>query len=98
VPAGARRGGHAHRETEQLLICLHGSFEVAVDDGLRREAFLLSDPRVGLYLPRMIWRELTDFADDSSYYVVASRHYDEADYVRDYEAFQELARDVVANP
>lgn len=91
VPLGARRGGHAHRDTEQLIICLGGGFKVAVDDGSQRTSFSVGDPRFGLYLPRMIWRDLTDFADDSAYYVVSSGLYDESEYIRDYEEFRRQA-------
>lgn len=98
VPAGARRGGHAHRRIEQLVICLSGNFEVAVDDGSRRNAFALGDPRFGLYLPPMVWHELTGFAAGSAYYVISSGRYDEAEYVRDYEEFQRLAGVSSENP
>lgn len=93
VPSDARRGGHAHRRIEQLVTCLSGGFEVAVDDGSRRRAFAMDDPRFALYLPPMIWHDLTDFAADSAYYVLSSGLYDETEYVRDYEEFQRLASD-----
>jgi hypothetical protein len=93
VPEGARRGGHAHRRIEQLVVCLHGGFEVSVDYGSRRAAFALGDPRVGLYLPPMAWHDLTGFAGGSAYYVISSGAYDEAEYIRDYEEFRRLARD-----
>jgi uncharacterized RmlC-like cupin family protein len=97
VPAGARRGGHAHRRIEQLVFCLNGGFEVSVEDGSRRHSFALEDPRFGLYLPPMVWHDLTDFAADSAYYVVSSGRYDEAEYIRDYEEFQELAQKTAAS-
>jgi dTDP-4-dehydrorhamnose 3,5-epimerase-like enzyme len=90
VPAGAQRGGHAHRHIEQLVICLEGAFEVEVEDGSRRGSFTLGDPRFGLYLPPLVWHELTGFAAGSAYYVVSSGGYDEAEYVRDYEQFRRL--------
>lgn len=92
VPAGAKRGGHAHREIEQLVICLNGGFEVAVDDGSHRRTFVMGDPRFALYLPPMAWHDLTGFAADSAYYVVSSGLYDESEYLRDYEEFQRLAQ------
>jgi dTDP-4-dehydrorhamnose 3,5-epimerase-like enzyme len=97
VPAGAQRGGHAHREIEQLVICLRGSFEVAVDDGLQRGSFALDDPRFGLYLPPMTWHDLTEFAPRSAYYVVSSGLYDESEYLRDYGEFQRLTTDAAQN-
>lgn len=87
VPAGARRGGHAHRRIEQLVVCLQGGFEVAVDDGVRRESFSLGDPRFGLYLPPLVWHELTGFTAGSAYYVVSSGRYDESEYIRDHGEF-----------
>jgi hypothetical protein len=99
VPEGAQRGGHAHRDIEQLIICLHGGFEVSVDDGSRRASFALSDPSFGLYLPSMAWHDLTGFAEGSAYYVVSSGRYDETEYVRDYAEFEKLAHNNTAtNP
>lgn len=93
IPAGSRRGGHAHRHIEQLVICLSGAFEIGVDDGSRRASFAMEDPRFGLYLPPLVWHELTGFTAASSYYVVSSGVYDEAEYVRDREEFLGLAAD-----
>lgn len=98
VPAGSRRGGHAHRRIEQVVFCLAGGFEVSVEDGSRRRSFSLADPRFGLYLPPMVWHDLTEFAEGSAYYVVSSGRYDEAEYIRDYEEFQELVERAAAKP
>jgi hypothetical protein len=98
VPAGAQRGGHAHREIEQLVIPLSGGFEVAADDGAQRRAFSLDDPRFGLYLPAMIWHDLAGFRADSAYYVLSSGRYDESEYLRDREEFQRLAQGAPRNP
>jgi uncharacterized RmlC-like cupin family protein len=87
VPSAARRGGHAHRSIEQMVICLSGGFEVSVDDGSRRGVFAIGDPQFGLYLPPMVWHELRGFAADSAYYVASSGRYDEAEYIRDYDEF-----------
>jgi dTDP-4-dehydrorhamnose 3,5-epimerase-like enzyme len=87
VPGGATRGGHAHRECEELLVAMSGSFEVIVDDGDKRDSFRLNRSYVGLYLPPMIWRELVDFSSGSVCMVLASDYYDEADYIRDYDEF-----------
>ncbi|HXF31213.1 MAG TPA: FdtA/QdtA family cupin domain-containing protein [Solirubrobacterales bacterium] len=88
VPEGAARGGHAHRELEQLIVPIGGSFDVIVDDGSERRTFHLDNPHLGLYLPRLIWRELESFSAGSFCLVLASAWYDEADYYRDYDAFQ----------
>lgn len=87
VPEGAARGGHAHRELEQLIVPI-GSFDVIVDDGVERKRITLDKPAVGLLVPRMIWRELENFSAGSFCVVLASAYYDEADYYRDYGDFQ----------
>jgi hypothetical protein len=87
VPGGESRGGHAHRELEQLIIAASGSFDVVVDDGNHRERFFLNRSYVGLYVPRMVWRELENFSSGSVCLVLASHRYDEADYYRDHDEF-----------
>ena len=83
-----RRGGHAHRTLHQLLVAMSGSFDVVVDDGAeRRSASSLNRSYHGLYLPPMIWRELDNFSSGSVCMVLASDHYDEGDYYRDYDEF-----------
>jgi dTDP-4-dehydrorhamnose 3,5-epimerase-like enzyme len=89
VPGGATRGGHAHRQLEQLIVATSGSLEIVVDDGQRRKGVSLNRSYVGLYLPPMTWRELVDFSSGSVCMVLASAHYDEADYIRDYGEFQD---------
>lgn len=88
VPGGADRGGHAHRTLRQLLIALSGSFDVHTDTGSERERFHLNRANTGLYLPPMTWREIDNFSGGSVCLVVASAHFDESDYLRDYEAFR----------
>lgn len=87
VPGGATRGGHAHRDCEELLVAMSGSFEVVLDDGREKKSVRLSRSHLGLYLPPMIWRELIDFSSGSVCMVLASEYYDEADYIRDYGEF-----------
>jgi hypothetical protein len=87
VPVGAVRGGHAHRALEQLILPIGGSFDVVVDDGSKRRRIALDNPRVGLHVPRLIWRELENFTAGSFCVVLASAYYDEADYFRDYDEF-----------
>jgi dTDP-4-dehydrorhamnose 3,5-epimerase-like enzyme len=87
VPGGASRGGHAHRELEQFIIAASGSLDVVVDDGVHRERFFLSRSYYGLYIPRMVWRELDNFSSGSVCLVLASEHYDRADYYYDYDEF-----------
>jgi hypothetical protein len=87
VPGGESRGGHAHRRLEQLVVAAAGSFEVVVDDGTHRESFFLNRSYYGLYVPRMVWRELVDFSSGSVCLVLASRPYEESDYYRDHGEF-----------
>ena len=87
VPGGESRGGHAHRGLEQFIIAASGSLDVLVDDGISRERFFLNRSYYGLYVPRMVWRELDNFSSGSVCLVLASEHYDEADYYRDYGEF-----------
>jgi len=93
VPAGAVRGGHAHRALEQVVVSLMGSFEVILDDGLNRKRVLLNRPHVGLYLPRMIWRELENFSSGGISVVLASKPFDEDDYIRGYDDFLRRKRE-----
>lgn len=88
VPAGAERGGHAHRELQQLIIAVAGSFDVLLDDGHQQKRITLNRPYIGLYVSTMIWRELDNFASGSVCLVLASTPYEESDYFRDYDEFR----------
>lgn len=88
---GVTRGLHAHRRLEQALICLHGSVTIVLDDGSGRTEIRLDDPSKGLYIGVKTWREMKDFSGEAVLLVLASEHYDEADYIRDYARFLELA-------
>lgn len=89
VPAGADRGGHAHKALHQFMIPLSGSFDITLDDGLERKIFHLNRPFLGLYITPMIWRECNNFSSGSVCLVLASEHYDEEDYFRNYGSFLE---------
>ncbi len=91
VPGGAVRGGHAHRQLEQLIVVTSGSLEIILDDGAERRGMRLNRSYVGLYLPPMTWRELVDFSSGSVCLVLASAPYSEDDYIRDYDEFQAVA-------
>lgn len=88
VPGGAERGGHAHRELYQLIIAMSGSFDVILDDGRERKRIHLNRSYFGLYIPKMIWRELDNFSSGSVCMVLASNLYEESDYYRDYGEYQ----------
>lgn len=87
VPGGESRGGHAHRELEQLIVAAAGSFDVIVDDGTETARFHLNRSYYGLYMPRLTWRELGNFSTGSVCLVLASQRYAEDDYYRDYADF-----------
>ena len=92
IPGGEARGGHAHRALEQFIIAASGSFTVELDDGAERKSFYLNRSYYGLYIPPMLWRDLTNFSSGSVALVLASDHYDEADYIREYAAFVDVVR------
>ena len=92
VPGGAERGGHAHKELQQLIVAMSGSFDVVLDDGIRKKRVHLNRSYQGLYLPRMIWRELDNFSSGSVCMVLASQKYNENDYIRKYADFAELKK------
>lgn len=91
VPTGESRGAHAHRTLQQFLICMSGSFDVAVDDGRSRSTLHLNRPWRGLFIPPMIWAAEVNFDPGSICLVLASGLYDEMDYIRDYADFLRLS-------
>lgn len=97
VPEGAVRGGHAHHTLEEAVFCLSGRLEISVRDGAQRRAFLLDDPREGLYLPPLVWYDIGGFAPGTIYLVLTSAGYDEGDYIRDYGQFLEALESAPAD-
>ena len=93
VPGGAERGGHAHKELQQLIITMSGSFDIVLDDGVNKERIHLNRPYFGLYVNTMVWRELDNFSSGSVCMVLASIPYDESDYYRDYGEFTQALKD-----
>ena len=87
VPGGSERGGHAHKNLQQLIIAMSGSFDVLVDDGFEKKRFHLNRSYYGLYIDTMVWRELDNFSSGSVSMVLASNKYTEDDYIRDYQEF-----------
>lgn len=87
VPAGAARGAHGHKHLEQLIIAIAGSFDIVLDNGKGRQRYSLHEPHRGLYVPRMMWRDLENFSPGAVCMVLASDFYDESDYFRDYGSF-----------
>lgn len=93
VPGGETRAGHALK-TKQFLIAASGSFDVVLNDGFNRKKVNLNRSYFGLYLPELIWRELEDFSSGSVCLVLASDFYSENDYIRDYDEFKEMVREL----
>ncbi|RLD60940.1 MAG: WxcM-like domain-containing protein [Bacteroidetes bacterium] len=90
IPGGAERGGHAHKELKQLIVAASGSFDVHLDDGQTQKVISLNRPYYGLLIVPGIWRELHNFSSGSISLVLASQHYDENDYIRDYTKFKRM--------
>lgn len=81
------RGHHAHKNLEQVIVCTSGSCDFILDDGTHRQTYHLSSPTQGLYIKNNVWREFTNFSPDCVVMVLASEHFNEADYIRDYKMF-----------
>ena len=86
---GVERGFHAHINLKQLAIAVKGSCTFVIDDGNSRNQIKLDNPNQGLLIEGLIWREMKDFSSDCVLVVLASQHYDESDYIRDYDKFLE---------
>ena len=90
VPGGSERGSHAHKNLHQFIVAMSGSFDVVLDDGKEKKRFHLNRSYSGLYVCPMMWRDLDNFSSGSVCVVLASAHYDEDDYIRNYEEFLTL--------
>lgn len=91
VPGGEKRGGHAYRKNEEFIVALSGSFDVVLDDGKERKVYSLNRSYHGLYVPKMIWREMENFSTNSLALILSSTAFNEADYIRHYEEFKKNA-------
>jgi hypothetical protein len=89
VPGGAERGGHSHKDLQQLLIAVSGSFDVHLDNGRDRATFQLARSYYGLLIAQGVWRSIDNFSSGAVCLTLASLPYDEADYYRDYDRFME---------
>ena len=87
---GVRRGFHAHKHLQQALVCVHGSCKIHLDNGHEQQEVTLNSPAEGLYIANDMWREMYDFSEGAVLLVLASEHYDESDYIRDYSTFIKL--------
>lgn len=87
VPGGAERGGHAHRDLQQVVIAMSGSFDLILDDGKTKNRIHLNRSNYGIYVKDMVWREMDNFSSGSVCMVLASNKYSVDDYIRDYDQF-----------
>lgn len=87
-----RRGFHAHKNLEQVLICVNGSCKIHLDNGYDTAEVLLDNPSKGLYISNDMWREMYDFSHGAVLLVLASQHYDESDYIRNYDKFIQMIK------
>ncbi len=88
--SGVSRGYHAHKSLKQVAICVAGKCRMVLNDGTSRDEVWLDSPTKGLVIEDMVWREMHDFSEDCVLLVLASQHYDESDYIREYSQFMEL--------
>lgn len=88
---GVSRGFHAHKNLKQVAVCVTGKCKMVLDDGKKREEVWLDSPTTGLIIEDLTWREMHNFSEDCVLLVLASEHYDESDYIRDYDEFKKVA-------
>ena len=98
VPGGFDRGGHAYFETEEFIVALSGSFDVVVDDGEKQNNFQLNRSYFGLYVPKGMWRTMTNFSTNSLALVLSSTEYNEKDYISDYDEYKVWRKDSAKIP
>lgn len=94
VPGGQVRGEHAFKEQQEFIVALSGSFDVVIDDGQTQESFHLNRSYFGLYIPPGYWRKMDNFSTNSLAVVLSSTHYEEKDYIRDYEQFLQYRKQI----
>lgn len=90
---GVRRGFHAHKNLQQILLCVNGSCKIHLDDGHDTAEVTLDKPNEGLYIANNMWREMYDFTPGAVLLVLASEYYDEADYIRNYDEFMKMVKE-----
>lgn len=86
------RGKHAHKCLQQILVCIHGSCKVLLDNGQETKVVPLEKPYEGVYVSNNMWREMYDFSPDAVLMVLASELYSESDYIRDYDEFLDFVK------
>lgn len=89
VPGGEFRGGHAFKDTDELIVALSGSFDLVLHDGTQEYRFPLNRSYDGVFVPKMIWRKIENFSTNSLALILASTEYSEGDYIRDFETYKQ---------
>lgn len=89
---GVVRGRHANYNSEFVLINVSGTSKVKVDDGKNQKVFDLDRPHIGIYLPKLVWKDMYDFSQDSVLLCLSSEHYDADEYIRDYDKYLEVMK------
>ena len=89
---GTRRGVHANKDSEFLMVVISGSCKVLVDDGYKKEVVELNHPNQALYLDKMVWKEMYDFSYNSVLLVISNKKYNENEYIRNYDEFLKIVR------
>lgn len=90
VPGGEARGGHAYKENQEFIVALSGSFDVILDDGKEKKTYSLNRSYYGLYVPKGVWREMSNFSTNSLALVLSSTKYNSEDYIYDYEILKSM--------
>lgn len=93
VPSDVRRGFHSHRDLQQVLICVHGNVTIQVKTPFETEEIVLDNPKNGLFIGPMVWREMYDFSEGAVLLVLASEYYTVSDYMRDYDDYVKEAKE-----
>ncbi len=94
VPGGEIRGGHAFKESHEFIVALSGSFDVILHDGEKEVKFSLNRSYFGLYVPNLLWRRIDNFSTNSLSLIVSNIDYNEKDYIRDFDEFKKIIKDV----
>ena len=92
VPGGEKRGGHAYINNQEFIVALSGSFDVILNDGYEEKVFTLNRSYYGLYVPKMMWRQMDNFSTNSLALILASTTFDQSDYIYDYEEFKKMMK------
>ncbi len=93
VPGGDDRGEHAYKENQEFIVALSGSFDVILDDGFEKKKYSLNRSYFGLYVPKGMWRKMTNFSTNSLALVLSSTDYSDDDYIMNYDEFKKWRRE-----